>query len=133
MLVDTCDRVSSDSELVLTMSVTMNGRPDKSPQGPFTAFVDHNFAPTLISSPATSRKHKHSSHEGSTAAELDEIVRVGDSKRLKAFLRNNNWAADDPIRHTLWFKVCCMVHKDVARGISIYQDMVTKVFGEGEQ
>ena len=111
---------------------TIHGQPEKSTHAPFKAFVDRNFDPALVNSPATLRRHKHSPHEVSTTEDLEEIVNAKDVKRMKTFLRSNNWAADDPIRRALWFKVCCVVHKDVARGISIYQDMVTKVFGEGE-
>lgn len=99
---------------------------------PFSPFVDQNFTPPVVQSPSSSRKLKPQPQDAITEAKLEEILRYHDVKRLKTLLRGHNAAADDPIRSTLWFKIACTVHQDVARGISIYPDLVTRVFGEGE-
>ncbi|ELU00245.1 hypothetical protein CAPTEDRAFT_145836 [Capitella teleta] len=91
---------------------------------PFSSFVDRQFSPSISSAVSTKTKSESSSQE------LDDVLRSRDVKRLKVLLRSSSWTASDPIRAELWHKICCSLHKDVARGISIYPDLVTRVFGE---
>ena len=105
-------------------AATVNGLPEVS-TGPFTSLVDPGFHPfTPKSSPTKTQKR------WDTVVELEELVKAGDRKKIKSFLRSNQWRADHAIRSKLWQEVCMTVFR--LRNLKgAYQDMVTEVFGQG--